>query len=496
MLAFSKFVALLALVPFVTAAPASENSLEKRQLDTASHCGQWDTVVAGQYTLYVNQWGKANAQSGQSCANLISLSGTTIAWRNNWTWQGGSGVKSYTNINLNAGLGKQLSAIKSIPVNWQWSQSSSGSLVTNVAFDLFTANQPGGADANEIMIWLGNWGAGPISYTYNADGTPKPVASNVNLAGRNWNVFKGSNGVNIVYSFLPSASGQITSFNADVNLFLKYLTAQGLAQSQYLKTVQAGSEATSGTATLTTWLSRIFAEVRTLERCEPQVEPDYWTKSDKCLMGVDILMEQLQPQAERPTGSAVLDRSNDVEDLVRRTVETGDNSVNSYTNINLNEGLNKQLSEVNSIPVDWHWSQSFSGNIISNVAFDLFTSDTPGGADANEIMIWVGNYGAGPISYEYNADGSPKPIVLNVNLAGQTWNVYQGSNRRNVVYSFLLASADTEIKSFEADVNDFLKYLATYGLAQSQYLKTIQAGTEATSGSATMETTSYSVSIN
>ncbi|KAK1235970.1 hypothetical protein PQX77_000796 [Marasmius sp. AFHP31] len=251
MLAFSKFVALLALVPFVTAAPANE-SLEKRQLDTASHCGQWDTVVAGQYTLYVNQWGKANAQSGQSCANLISLSGTTIAWKNNWTWQGGSGVKSYTNINLNAGLGKQLSAIKSIPVNWQWSQTSSGSLVTNVAFDLFTANQPGGADANEIMIWLGNWGAGPISYTYNADGTPKPVASNVNLAGRNWNVFKGSNGVNIVYSFLPSASGQITSFNADVNLFLKYLTAQGLAQSQYLKTVQAGSEATSGTATLTT----------------------------------------------------------------------------------------------------------------------------------------------------------------------------------------------------------------------------------------------------
>ncbi|KAK1220337.1 hypothetical protein PQX77_016908, partial [Marasmius sp. AFHP31] len=98
-----------------------------------------------------------------------------------------------------------------------------------------------------------------------------------------------------------------------------------------------------------------------------------------------------------------------------------DNSVKSYTNINLNEGLNKQLSEVNSIPVDWRWSQSSSGNIILNVAFDLFTSDTPGGVDANEIMIWVGNFGAGPISYQYNADGSPKPIVSNINLAGQTW---------------------------------------------------------------------------
>jgi hypothetical protein len=55
-----KFLAIFALLPLVLAAPASTeeqaqgHALEKR-LDTASHCGLWDAVVAGQYTLYLDQ---------------------------------------------------------------------------------------------------------------------------------------------------------------------------------------------------------------------------------------------------------------------------------------------------------------------------------------------------------------------------------------------------------------------------------------------------------
>jgi len=66
--------------------------------------------------MYLDQWGKDNASSGQSCASLVSLSGTNLAWKDSWTWQGGSGVKSYTNINLDANLNRQLSAINSINV--------------------------------------------------------------------------------------------------------------------------------------------------------------------------------------------------------------------------------------------------------------------------------------------------------------------------------------------------------------------------------------------
>ena len=70
------------------------------------------------------------------------------------------------------------------------------------------------------MIWLPNYNAGPISYTYGSDGSPTPVASNISLGGHTWNLYYGSNGSNYVYSFLPT-SGTITSFSADLNLFLK-----------------------------------------------------------------------------------------------------------------------------------------------------------------------------------------------------------------------------------------------------------------------------------
>jgi len=244
-----KLAVIVLLTPFALAAPAAE--LDKRQ-DTSSHCGQWDTVTAGQYTLYLDQWGKGGASSGSDCASITSLSGTTIAWKNTWNWVGGTGVKSYTNINLNSGLNKQLSAISSIPTTWKWSQSNSGTVVANVAFDLFTSSSSGGSNANEIMIWLANYNAGPISATYNSDGTPKPKASNVSIAGRTWNLYFGSNGANNVYSFLATGNAVVNSFSADVNLFVKYLTSsQGLSSSQYLTTVQAGTEATSGSATLT-----------------------------------------------------------------------------------------------------------------------------------------------------------------------------------------------------------------------------------------------------
>ncbi|KAL0958812.1 hypothetical protein HGRIS_014131 [Hohenbuehelia grisea] len=248
----SKLSALLLLVPFIAAAPAGE-LLARQSIDTSSHCGQWDTVTAGPYSLLLDQWGAGGASSGSQCASLTSFSGTTVAWKTTWNWQGGNGVKSFTNIQLNNGLNKQLSAIKSMPSTWKWSQSASGSIVADVAYDLFTSSSPGGNNVNEIMIWLANYNAGPISSQYNSDGTPKPVASNVSLAGHTWNVYFGSNGANNVYSFLPTGNGIITSFSGDLNTFLKYLTSsQGVSASQYLKTAQGGTEPTTGSATLTT----------------------------------------------------------------------------------------------------------------------------------------------------------------------------------------------------------------------------------------------------
>ncbi|THH03304.1 hypothetical protein EW145_g6363 [Phellinidium pouzarii] len=245
-------LALLALLPGVLTASVSQFSVRQSSVDTSSHCGQWDTVSAGSYELLLDQWGISGA-SGSQCGQISSLSGSTIAWKTNWTWSGGSGVKTFTDIQLNTGIGAQLSTISSIPTTWDWSYSLSSGAVADVAYDLFTADSPTGANVNEIMVWLANYNAGPISAHYGSDGKPVPVASDLNISGQSWNLYFGSNGANNVYSFLPSSGSAITSFTGDINDFLTYLTSnQGVSTSQFLKTAQAGTEPTSGTGTLIT----------------------------------------------------------------------------------------------------------------------------------------------------------------------------------------------------------------------------------------------------
>jgi xyloglucan-specific endo-beta-1,4-glucanase len=242
-----KLVVLASLLPFIAAAPVADLT----EISTTSYCGQWDSVTAGSYSLNLDQWGEASATSGQSCAQLTSLNGNTIAWTTTWTWAGAGGVKSFTDMQLNAGLNQQLSAITSIPTIWDWEQSSS-SVTADVAFDLFTASTPGGSNVNEVMIWLANINSGPIASSYTSSGAV-PTTTDISLAGYTWNLYKGPNGDTTVYTFIPSSGQWITSLNADINVFLKYLTEhQGVSSSQYLKTLQAGTEATLGSATLTT----------------------------------------------------------------------------------------------------------------------------------------------------------------------------------------------------------------------------------------------------
>ncbi|TDL20531.1 concanavalin A-like lectin/glucanase [Rickenella mellea] len=240
---------LSSLTALIVAAPLAEpgTDLETRaSIDTGTHCGTWDTVQAGQYSLNLNQWG-INGATGSQCAGLKSLSGTTVSWWTTWSWSSNGGVKSFTNIQLNTNLNKKLSAIKSIPSTWNWSYSSY-SMTADVAYDLFTSNSAGGSHVMEVMIWLANINAGPLSTSYPA----KPIASNLSIAGKSWNLYEGPNGNTKVFSFLPT-SGRYTSFSGDINLFLQYLVQhQGVSSSEYLTTAQGGTEPFAGSATLTT----------------------------------------------------------------------------------------------------------------------------------------------------------------------------------------------------------------------------------------------------
>lgn len=118
MFSFVKLSALLVLVPFVCSAPTSVE--ERATIDTSSHCGMhtrlfrdtpgpsvnfflpglFDSVTAGTYSLLLDQWGASGASSGTDCANLVSLSGTTLAWKTTWTWTGQRHFLQYIFLDL------------------------------------------------------------------------------------------------------------------------------------------------------------------------------------------------------------------------------------------------------------------------------------------------------------------------------------------------------------------------------------------------------------
>ncbi|KAJ7747768.1 endocellulase [Mycena metata] len=214
--------------------------------------GQFDCLPAGGYTLCQNLWGKGNlaaAGVGSQQSTLTSSSTQTVGWQTNYTWANGpNNVKSYANVQSNASKGVQLQNIASAPTSWNWTYAAqSTGIRADVAYDIWFGTAQSGnpattASSYEIMIWLS--GLGGI----------QPVGSQITtgtvIANKTWNLWKGPNANWEVLSFV-SAAGNINSFNVDLNDFFAYLVAeQGVASTQYVQAIQAGTEAFVGTADL------------------------------------------------------------------------------------------------------------------------------------------------------------------------------------------------------------------------------------------------------
>lgn len=154
-----------------------------------------------------------------------------------WTWEGGSSVKSFANVALDF-TSEKLSSFSKIVATWSWSYSYSGTMVSDVAFDMFTSSSADGDSEYEIMVWLAAYGdAGPISSTGEAIHT-------VTLGGYAFKLYSGSNGDTTVYSFV--AEETISDFYADLMTFFTYLIGEDLiSSSQYLTTIEAGTEPTT-----------------------------------------------------------------------------------------------------------------------------------------------------------------------------------------------------------------------------------------------------------
>lgn len=103
------------------AAPAAETSPKAGVLEARSQsCDSFYEWDESPYTIYQNNWGASDATSGSQCTTVTSVSNNVAEWSTSWTWAGGSSsVKSYSNVGLMS-VGKQLSAVSSIPSTWDW----------------------------------------------------------------------------------------------------------------------------------------------------------------------------------------------------------------------------------------------------------------------------------------------------------------------------------------------------------------------------------------
>ena len=120
------------------------------------------------------------------------------------------GVKSYPHSAKN--VGKQLSALGRVSSSFNVSRPGSGAYET--AYDIWADN-----NAYETMLWMNKQGAvGPL-------GSKQTTAT---VGGHTWDVYKGSNGSNAVFSFVRTSNTDAGT--VDVLAVLNWIRARGLVR--------------------------------------------------------------------------------------------------------------------------------------------------------------------------------------------------------------------------------------------------------------------------
>jgi len=202
------------------------------------------------------QYATWNAGNGYTIENDIwgSGAGPQTVWANtysNWgVWSNQpntNGVKSYPNDDY--GVNKTFSSLNTVSSSFNVTVPGSGTFEST--YDIWCSNY-----AYEIMIWE-NWrgGAKPIAASYDANGNA--VASYTNVqptsGGPTYTVYKGSNGSNVVYSFLNNS--QTTSGTVNIKDILNYIQGKKNTNGwgagfSTLDKVQFGFEITSSSGGL------------------------------------------------------------------------------------------------------------------------------------------------------------------------------------------------------------------------------------------------------
>ncbi|MGW3200765.1 glycoside hydrolase family 12 protein [Streptomyces sp. NPDC001118] len=188
-------------------------------------CDQWASTSLDGYRLYNNIWGSG---AGGQCIWANSGTGWGV-WADH---PNTGGIKSYANSTKS--INKSIDTLSRLASDYNVSVPSSGAY--NTSYDIWD-----NAHQYEIMLWVNHTGAvGPIG----------SWQANVTLGGHNWDVYKGTNGSNQVFSFLRTSNSD--SGTVDVKQVLNWIayTKGWMPGNEVIGDVQFGYEITSSSGGL------------------------------------------------------------------------------------------------------------------------------------------------------------------------------------------------------------------------------------------------------
>lgn len=189
---------------------------------------QWGKISTNGYTIYNNIWG-GGAGKQTVWANSFKNWGVFADHPNT------GGIKSYPNCERE--VNTKLSALKSCKSTFKCTVPKEGAY--NTAYDIWCNNY-----TYEIMLWM-NWNGkvGPIARSWNDNGDPIAEETNTSIGGHSWNIYKGTNGSNQVFSFLRTS--QTNSGTVDIKAICDWIKSKGWYDDVTLYKVQLGWEITS-----------------------------------------------------------------------------------------------------------------------------------------------------------------------------------------------------------------------------------------------------------
>ncbi len=183
-----------------------------------SSSDRWGTWSTGGYLVRNNIWGDGH---GSQTISADSHS----RWNVHANHPDTGGVKSYPHAAKV--VGKRLGAISSLTSSYNVSVPGSGAYAT--AYDIWADD-----NAFEVMLWMTR--TGPVG----------PLGSfqlRVTTGGHTWDVYRGSNGHNAVFSFLRTSNA--SAGTVDLKAVLDWIRARGWWGDVTVGEVQFGYEITS-----------------------------------------------------------------------------------------------------------------------------------------------------------------------------------------------------------------------------------------------------------